>query len=662
MTPSLLHIFALAFAAPPDGSDALLVGADSLADSARLVPREARLESRVVTGHRPSPSRVRIDREELSRSATLGEALSRRPGVQVRTTGGLGGSSYASLRGSPGEQVEVTLDGVPLGGSTGSAIDLGPYALDGIERVEVRQATQSGSQGAPSIALVSRQGFLQRGASARVGSFGEQALAGWWSDAGNTLSLATWLERSENDWPFPWDNGTTYDRSDDVVTHLRGNDYEGLGATAAWRPDEDIQASLRWDTGEKGVSAPWLLEPSARWKRSALQGNALVATSLDPWRLEASAELRRSRSVWDDHSRALGWESSVRSEEEAWSARGRLSARRESQDWLQGRTSISVREERSSRVSVGRDEVPTTPDASRTTLAAEAGWEGRDPSDRVGFDVGFRQDWMSDALDSDRPLADWVEHSDDRDRTVRRANARFRYAPWNVLGLETGLSFTERAPDFSEWMGDNGAGLPNPGLESERTSQADLGARWEAAGFSLAATSWIARYEDPIGVVQRGSSPLSRHENLPGFLVRGLDLETSWRNPWLQVSGATTWQRARIESPLPLLDGSEPRRTPRWKACAEASVGPWSGLQTGWTLDVQGASWATELRTEDDRLSGRVLHGLWARWSHRGLALAAHLRNLTDEHAEDWADLPLSGRRFALTLQWNTTRHPGDSR
>lgn len=662
MTPSLLHIFALALAAPSSGSDSSLAPTDSGADSAVVAPREARLDSRVVTGHRPSPSRMRIDREELSRSATLAEALSRRPGVLVRTTGGLGGSSFASLRGSPGEQVEVTLDGVPLGGSTGSAIDLGPYALDGIERVEVRQATQAGSQGAPTIALVSRQGFLQRGASARLGSFGERALSGWWSDADNTLSLATWMERSDNDWPFPWDNGTTYDASDDVVTHLRGNDYEGLGATAAWRPNPDIQASLRWDSGEKGVSAPWLLEPSARWKRSALQGNAMAGTSFDPWRLEASAELRRSSSEWNDHSRALGWESSVRSEEEAWSARGRFSVRRESPDWLQGRAAVSVREERSERVSLGRDDVPTTPDASRTTLAAEAGWEGRDPSDRLGFDVGFRQEWMVDALDSERPMADWVDNVGERERDVRRANARLRFAPWDVLGLETGVSVTERAPDFSEWMGDNGSSLPNSELESERTSQADLGARWEAAGLALGATGWIARYEDPIGVVQRGSSPLSQHENLPGFLVRGLDLETSWKSRWLLVSGAATWQRARIESPLPLLDGSEPRRTPRWKACAEVSAGPWSGLQTGWTLDVQGASWATELRTDDDRLSGRVLHGLWARWSHRGISLAAHLRNLTDEHAEDWADLPLSGRRYALTLQWNTTRHPGDSR
>lgn len=624
--------------------------------------REARLETREVRGHGTANASRRIERDELERSASLAEALSRRPGVRVRTTGGMGGYTGLSLRGSSGQQVDVTLDGVPLGGSAGSAVDLGPYALDGLERAEILQATQEGSGGSPRLDLVSRKGFLHRGISMRVGSFGERALSGWWSDATNRVSVAAWHERADNDWPFPWDNGTEYETSDDRTVNLRGNDFAGWGASVALRPLDDIQGSLRWESSEKGISAPWIAEPSARWSRDALQGEASAGIDLGTWRLGGASSLRRASSHWTDQGKSLGWDSDARSEEEAWTARGRVTLHRTQDDWWGWRTAFEARTEHSTRKSLGRDQIPMAPDASRRAGAIEAGWAGQDPSTRVGFDLGLRREWLIDELDAARDLAGWIDDASRRERTSDRAAARIWSTPWGGFGLEAGASTTLRAPDFGEWMGDNGAGLPNPDLESEEVSQADLAARWKSLGLTTGITGWIARYEDPIGVVQRGSSPLSRHENLPGYLVRGFDVEASWSGPFAGVSSVVTWQKARIESDLPLLDGTEPRRTPRWKGCSEVSVGPWHGLRSGWTLDAQGESWATELRTEDDLLPGRILHGIWARWDHASLSLLARARNLTDEHPEDWADLPLSGRQYSLTLFWNPSRpKPGDT-
>lgn len=659
---------------PPDADLPTSAALDSAgpkpSDSATASPspppsgtvREARLGLREVRGHGVASPRRRIERDELERSASLAEALSRRPGVQVKTTGGLGGYTGVSLRGSSGRFVEVTLDGVPLGGSAGSAVDLGPYALDGLERVEILQATQEGSGGSPRLDLVSRKGFLHRGAAARIGSFGERALSGWWSDDANRVSVAAWHERADNDWPFPWNNGTEYDRTDDRTVNLRGNDFSGWGASVGLRPLDDLQGSVRWESGDKGISAPWIAEPSARWSRDALQGEVSTGIDLGTWRLGGSSSLRRASSRWTDQGKSLGWESDARSEEEAWTAGGRATLARAADDWWGWRTGLDGRWERSSRASLGRDEIAVAPDASRRAAAFEAGWAGQDPSARAGFDLGLRREWLTDEMDAARELAGWIPDASRRDRISDRASARLWSLPWRGLGLEAGASTTVRAPDFAEWMGDNGAGLPNPELESERVSQADVSARWKRTGLATGITGWIARYEDPIGVVQRGSSPLSRHENLPGYLVRGFDLEASWNGRRASASTVFTWQKARIESELPLLDGTEPRRTPRWKACAEASLGPWKGFRSGWTLDAQGESWATELRTEDDLLPGRVLHGIWARWDRSGIALLARARNLTDEHPEDWADLPLSGRQYSLTLQWNPSRpKPGDT-
>ena len=136
------------------------VDAPSSRDSAAL-PREAVLEGREVRAKRgdgaEAPALLR--REDLERSASLADALGRLPGVQVRSTGGMGGYSTLSLRGSPSEQVEVRLDGVPLGGSCGSSVDLGPLSLDGLERAQLSQAGGFGADGAPRLDLISRRGW-----------------------------------------------------------------------------------------------------------------------------------------------------------------------------------------------------------------------------------------------------------------------------------------------------------------------------------------------------------------------------------------------------------------------------------------------------------------------------------------------------------------------
>jgi TonB-dependent Receptor Plug Domain len=631
------------------GNDAV-VGVDS---TSRVTPREHVMEGReVVASGSADPTRsTRLTRDDLSQSASLADALRREPGVLVRSSGGLGGFSTVSLRGSPSEQVEVLLDGVPLGGSAGSTVDLGPIPLDGLERAEIFQAGSDGSGGAPRLELTSRKGWARLGGSLRAGSFGEQAASGWWGDAQGKASVSSWWERSRNDYPFPWDNGTRYNTSDDEIRRLTNNDYTGWGVAGAWRPREEWEGSIRLDGSDRGLSSPLLPDPKGRWDRQALQGG-LRWTRTGEWCQGADASWRHGWSHWKDHDQSSGYQASTASRESADDGNLSWSLGRQSGGWWDPRASLGGRWEHSHRRSVGIQDVAETPDGSRGSGFASLGWSGKE-DDRWGADLWLRGELARDERDFSMTLDGTSESPD---TVLWRRASRVQGRVWARQGDASewiSLSRRERLPDFSEWMGDNGAGLPKPTLESEKSINAQLGGRMEGRRTGVELALWGSDFRDPIQATTAGSSPMVLHANGPGYDVAGADARLWARWGWLSGKTSATMQRARIRDPNPSLDGNEPRRTPRWKASAEFSAGPWLGFEAGYGLDAQGATWATELNSSDDRRSGRLLHGIWLRWRRGSATATALVRNLADVHTEDMEDLPLSGRQFQLRLEFD---------
>lgn len=94
---------------------------------------------------------VSIDsRELLSSNKTLGEALSRAPGVKVRETGGVGSDMNVSLDGFSGRHVKVFVDGVPQEGA-GRAFGLNNIPVSYAERIEVYRGVVPVDFGADAI-------------------------------------------------------------------------------------------------------------------------------------------------------------------------------------------------------------------------------------------------------------------------------------------------------------------------------------------------------------------------------------------------------------------------------------------------------------------------------------------------------------------------------
>src|SRR3989442_192830 len=92
-----------------------------------------------------------------TRVETLAEALADTVGVQVRRFGGLGDFSTVSIRGSSAGQVQVYLDGVPLGRAQNETVNLADLPLDAVDHVEVYRGptplafSQSGPRGIVNV-------------------------------------------------------------------------------------------------------------------------------------------------------------------------------------------------------------------------------------------------------------------------------------------------------------------------------------------------------------------------------------------------------------------------------------------------------------------------------------------------------------------------------
>jgi hypothetical protein len=620
---------------------------------------DVRLEDRTVSTARTDRDAPlwTFGREELSSGKTLPELLSQIPGVEVRSSGGVGGYAQVQLRLCPPSQVRVTLDGVPLGGGDGSTVDMGSIAVDGLERVEVLQGDGAGGGERPEIRLVSRRGFGKFGASAGVGSFGERSGSLWWGDSSGRWSLAGWGLRADNDWPVRWDRGTPYNAADDTTLRLQGNDYEDAGLAFSWRPTQEISADLRGDASDKGVGGLYVGGHEARYVRQSMQ-MAIASQGSERWDLPWEISGRLHRSHWSDTGSSVDYRSNRDAKELGWaaSAGAGLAGRSEGtwDPWLHA--TLGIEQSDWSTQTPGR--VFLTPGASRWTGSLEGGWKGQDPSGRVG---GLFQLTGTVARD-DRDFGTAAMRGDlvaANDSAWERFGWEAKLRAWTRGGdglwqTWIGGSGSERLPDFYELYGDNGLTFQNIALRPERSWSAELGARLAGNGWSVGAVPWVALYEDPIRKEMIGTSPASRYSNDSGYLALGSDLDASARGRWGSCRAQGTLVRTSIRSPYAAVRGNEMEKTPRWKASFVAETPAWKGLTLEYDFEAQGEAWTTTLNREKE--PGRRLHDLRIGWRRDWLVLRASCENLLDEQFADWTNAPLSGRSWHLRVDIDFNR------
>ncbi len=161
----------------------------------------------------------------------LGQILLEVPGVITTRTGSLGSYATISLRGSSPDEVRIYLDGVPLNGASGGAVDVSALPLGDVERVEVYRGTSPLAFGESAlggiVSITTRTpGAPRLDMRGGVASFGTRYadLTGGGQVGRLKLYAGVHGLSARGDYGYRNDNGTAANPGDDVYMARQNND------------------------------------------------------------------------------------------------------------------------------------------------------------------------------------------------------------------------------------------------------------------------------------------------------------------------------------------------------------------------------------------------------------------------------------------------------
>ncbi|MEO5618061.1 MAG: TonB-dependent receptor, partial [Candidatus Eisenbacteria bacterium] len=585
---------------------------------------------------------------------TLSEALGSIAGVHVTDYGGLGGFSTVSMRGLPSNHVAVLVDGIPLGLGTGGSFNLSALPASAIDRIEAYRGQSplllgvSAPAGALNLvtlaaphvqALRLERGSYQtwdaRGAfGAERGPFALQLLGSGFTTRGNF----TYHDR----------NGTELDARDDgdsLRINNRRDVWTGLGALR-WRGSDGWQAVARHiqhhralgipGTGAVPAANPRLVEA---WSRPMLEVARASRNSWPGARVTAASETRRLRFT-DTRGQLSG--APFRTDDRLLGEGFTVAIDRPARPaWLvvQGQASLRRDRARLKNEAVG---APHVPESRRWTRGATLDLELRPIGERLLIHAAKRWERYEDHLRA-AGIGGAVRATDLR-REIVTPQLGARLALGFGFTARGNWSESERAPDFLELFGNQGAVQGNPALLPERVTARDAGLGWRGrighARFEVEGWRFANEASDLIVLVRNSQSTL-KPANVSRMENRGSELGAHLAVPGgVTVGGAGTWQAARDRGNVSAWRGRKLPLRPDRELHLDASI------RQGWV------SFGASLHDIDPNFTDRrnqtliprrTLIGVAATFSPPRLPLrvSLDLKNLTDDRAFDLGGYPL---------------------
>ena len=604
------------------------------ADPSAPEPQPTELAPVSVSGQRTelqdSGVVIRVPVEPLG-ATDLPELLSDLPGVQVRSSGGLGSYSEASLRGSSGRQVRVLLDGLPLDTGGGEATNLSlisPLLLDQVDVYEGRVPVGLGSGLAGTINLRSRRELAAPVvASGTYGSFGQRQLDVA-AQPGSSVQFALGAQAADNDFTYvnklkPFDPGDP-DRSDE----------ERRNSDQTWQ----YYGLFRW--------------------RGPLE---LTAHAVDYLQRLPTYNNVPSNAELDTQSYAL---SLTTPESSAW--QGALSHRFTREDYRDPDSQIGLGQQNTradtqrTLLSIGRrfDHIQDTFSAERTGYNASNA-DGAVPTSeaqRYGVSNGIAVQY-GDGLKANASLqTGWTRDTDDGahdDHLIAEPAAGLSQRIGPCLAAAN-IGRRERLPTFFERYGDRGLFEGNPKLQPESADYADLGSRCHPEAWS---GGWLRR-ADLTGFGQELHNAISPTFNAQGVgrsintrraLIYGLEWDGAGDMAGFGWQLGGTWQHTEDRSGFVATDGKQlpGRFTTQFNARLERSI---RGLTFWYAFRLEDG----EYYDSPNLLKAQTVHrhDVGVRGAIRKLGWSLQALNLAGTNYQQFNGYPTPGRRILFSLTY----------
>ncbi len=669
---------------PPDPAvrdsipHAVLVVRDSIPRAVLTVPEV------VVPGVRPDAAAslaptgavaTRTLRAAAGADRALTEVLGSIAGLHVTDYGGLGDFSTVSMRGLPSNHVALLVDGVPLGTASGGTFNLAALPASAIERVEAWRgesplllgvSAPAGAINLVTLAAPHVQEFrLERGSwqtwdargavGVEHGRFAAELLADGFTTRGNFV----YRDR----------NGTDLDPSDDGDS-VRVNDRRDLWtalASGRWRGPGGWSATAREifhhralglpGTGAVPAATPRLVE---EWSRPMLELARSSTGRLPAARFTAASEEHTLHFIYtqgqlagspfdtDDHLRGESVALALERPARPW--------------WIVPQAQVSLRRDRAD-VRNARSGFPAPPESRRWTRGATVDLEVHPYGDRVLLHVAKRWERDEDHLRASGFGTTIVATNLVRELVTPQAGVRVRL----LRGLEARANWSEadRAPDFLELFGNEGAVQGNPALKPEHVISRDAGLAWQgrAGPVAIDLEGWrFANEATDLILLIRNSQSTLKATNVSRMENRGEEASAGVRLPGgVALAGAGTWQAARDRGPVLAWRGRKIPLRPDRELHLDAS---WTHAWIALATSVHDIDPNFTDRRNQTLVPRRTLVGLAATVAppRSPVRYSIDLKNLTDDRGYDLGGYPLPGRMVAVTLEWRLGRDSGELR
>lgn len=563
-------------------------------------------------------------------ASDLPSVLSTLPGVQVRSSGGLGSYSEASLRGSSGRQVRVLLDGLPLdtGGGDASSLSLiSPLLLEQVDVYKGRVPAQLGSGLAGTINLRSRRELAAPVVGTAVlGSFGQKQVDVA-AQLGSAFQLAVGAQGADNDFDYV-NKFKAFDPTDPDRTRKEPRQNAGTeqyyGQLRYFGPVEVTLNALN-----DSQQLPTRLNAEDTQTELDTQSYALSLTSPQGSTWQTALSHRYTRETYRDPGSQIGLGAQ---ETRSDTQRSLASIGRRFGERFQDTLTVEHADYQA------EDKFGGVLTSSARRISAGNGFDAQLVDGDRHYNASLNVAWSRDVADGEHE-----EHT----RIEPAVGATQRI---DACLLAANLGRRERLPTFFERYGDRGLFRGNPSLKPESANYGDVGVRCQPGPRiqRLELTVFGQDLHDAISPTYNAQG-VGRSINTDQALIYGVEADSAATLAGFGLQLGGTWQHTEDRSQV-----RDTRGNPlpgRFKTQLNARIERlWQTLtfyyayrlEAGQYYDSTGLLKAPTAQRHDIGVRGAIHKVGWA----------LQALDLSNQQAEQFNGYPTPGRRLLLSLTY----------